>query len=78
MCDRAHLSLAAPPTPAPLLAIERVASSKLQAAADAIDAPESKSEDTKPRESFMIDVCRRVDAELSSDARGQLTSPKPL
>lgn len=69
----AHLFLAAPPTPAPLLAMATVASSKLHAAADAIDAPESKSEDTKPKETFMIDVCKRVNAELSSDARGQLS-----
>jgi hypothetical protein len=70
---RAHLFFAAPPTPAPLLAIATVASSKLHAAADAIDAPESSSEDTRPKESFIIDVCRKVNAELSSDARGQLS-----
>lgn len=37
-----------------------------------MDAPESRSEDTSPKETFMIDVCKRVDAELLSDARGQL------
>ena len=52
-----YLSFEAPPTPAPLLAIETVASSKLQAAAEAIDAPESRSEDTKPKDTFMVDVC---------------------
>lgn len=51
-----------------------MASWKLHAAAEAIDAPESKSEDTKPKDTFMIDVCKRVNAELLSDARGQLTS----
>lgn len=55
----AHLFLFAPPTPAPLVAMETVASSKLQDAADAIDAPESSSDDTRPRESFMIGVVRR-------------------
>lgn len=64
-----HLVLAAPPTPAPLLAIPTVASSKLHAAADAIDAPESKSEDTKPKETFMIGVCKGVNAELLGVAR---------
>ena len=64
VCGRAHLFLEAPPTPAPLLAMETVASSKLQAAADAIDAPESSSDDTRRKESFMIDVCKRVNAEL--------------
>jgi hypothetical protein len=65
-----HLFLEAPPTPAPFAAMETVASSKLQAAADAIDAPESSSDDTKPKETFILDVCKRVNAELSSDARG--------
>jgi len=65
-----HLSLEAPPTPAPLLAMETVASWKLQAAAEAIEAPESSSEDTKPKESFIVDVCKRGNAELSSDGRG--------
>ena len=62
--------LGAPPTPAPLAAMETVASSKLQAVADAIDAPESSSDDTKPKETFILDVCKRMNAELSSDARG--------
>jgi hypothetical protein len=39
--------------------METVASSKLQAAADAIDAPESNSEDTKPKETLMIDVWKK-------------------
>jgi hypothetical protein len=50
--------------------METVASSKLQAAADAIEAPDSSSEDTKPKETFILGVCKRVIAELSSDARG--------
>lgn len=66
----AHLSFAAPPTPAPLLAMETVASSKLQAAAEAIEAPESSSEETNPKETFMVDVCKGGNAELWSDARG--------
>lgn len=74
ICSCTHWFLEAPPTPAPLLAIDTVASSKLHAAAETIDAPESKSEDTKPKDTFMIDVCKRVNAELLSDARGQLTS----
>lgn len=72
-CSSAHLSFAAPPTPAPLLAIATVASSKLHAAADAIEAPESSSEDTRPKESFMVDVCKKVNAKPLSDARGQLS-----
>jgi hypothetical protein len=46
---QAHCSLAAPPTPDPLLEMETVASSKLQEdAAATIEAPESNKEETRP------------------------------
>jgi hypothetical protein len=54
-CNQAHLSLEPPPTPAPLLVTDTVASSKLhEDAADTIVAPERRREETKLLKTLMV------------------------
>lgn len=61
------MSFEPPPTPAPLLEIVTVASSKLQEeAADTMAAPESKREETKPWRTLIVADSERVNAELST------------
>lgn len=62
----AYLALEPPPTPAPLLATDTVASSKLhEEAADTIAALESNSEETKPSKTLIVADPKRVNAQLA-------------
>lgn len=72
--SQAHLSLEPAPTPAPLLEMDTVASSKLhEDAADTNVAPESRREDTKLLRTLIFAVQGIVDVELLLDgARGHV------
>ena len=64
-----HFSLRAPPTPAPLLAMLRVASSKLHEAAAARPEPSDSSGRTIAVENFMVVVLFLVVSRVGDEAR---------
>jgi hypothetical protein len=64
-----HFSLRAPPTPAPLLAMLRVASSKLHEAAAARPEPRDSSGRTIAVENFMFVVVSLVVSRVGDEAR---------
>jgi hypothetical protein len=64
-----HFSLRAPPTPAPLLEMLRVASSKLHEAAAARPEPSDSSGRTTVVENFMVVVLSLVVLRVGDEAR---------